>query len=127
LETNTDADAQSHARFAGRRAKLVLEVIGDKWTVAALYELVTGAKRFGQLRASLKGISQKMLTQTLRKLEEFALISRTVYPTKPPAVEYALTAAGRSLVELLGSVAEWVDEYMRLTAAQMPPDGDAKM
>jgi DNA-binding HxlR family transcriptional regulator len=68
-----------------------------------------------------------MLTQTLRRLEEYALVSRTVHPTKPPSVDYALTTAGRSLIDLLGNVAAWVDEYMRLTAAKTPPDSSSEL
>lgn len=101
-------------RFASARAQRVLEVIADKWTVLTLYALAPGTRRFGELRATLTGISQKMLTQTLRKLEKYALIERKVHAVIPPMVEYTLTPAGRSLLVVLNGVGDWLDEYMRL-------------
>ena len=100
----------------------MLDAIADKWSVLTLYALAPGTRRFGELRAALDGISQKMLTQTLRKLEKHALIERKAHAVIPPMVEYTLTPAGRSLLTVLNNVGDWLDEYMRLVDA--PPQAE---
>ena len=86
----------------------LLDRIGDKWTVLVLGELAKhGACRFTQLRKRLSGVSEKMLTQTLRALERDGLVHRTVYPAVPVRVEYALTPLGRTLREPLKMLTEW--------------------
>lgn len=85
----------------------VLDRIGDKWSVLLLANLKDGALRFGVLRRRIPDISQRMLTETLRHLQRDGLISRTVFPTVPPSVEYALTSLGRSLHEPLDRLVEW--------------------
>lgn len=85
----------------------VLDRIGDKWSVLLLSEMCNGPSRFGVLRRRVPDISQRMLTETLRHLQRDGLITRTVYPTVPPSVEYALTDLGRSLLVPLGSLVEW--------------------
>ncbi|SFK02570.1 transcriptional regulator, HxlR family [Methylophaga sulfidovorans] len=87
--------------------RLVLDRIADKWTVLTVGALVKETKRFSQLQRELDGISQKMLTQTLRGLERDGLVHRQVYPTVPPKVEYSLTSFGRTLVELLEGIKSW--------------------
>src|ERR1700751_3640882 len=82
-----------------RAVSEVLSRVGDKWTVLVVTMLGDGPKRFNELRRSLGSISQRMLTLTLRGLERDGLVSRTVYPTVPPRVEYELTRLGRSLLE----------------------------
>lgn len=85
----------------------VLAQIGDKWTVLTVRALAGGPLRFSVLKREIEGISQRMLTLTLRTLERDGFISRTVYPTIPPRVEYALTPLGQSLTEPLGVIAQW--------------------
>jgi DNA-binding HxlR family transcriptional regulator len=87
----------------------VLDRIGDKWSVLVIVLLGDGALRFSALRRSIEGISQRMLTLTLRGLERDGLLTRTVYPTVPPRVEYALTAQGRTLLEPISALADWAE------------------
>lgn len=94
---------------ACQRVSSLLQRIGDKWTVLVVRELgiAGGPRRFNELRRALGSISQKMLTTTLRTLERDGLVTRTVFPTIPPRVEYELTALGRDLTLPIGNLAEW--------------------
>jgi DNA-binding HxlR family transcriptional regulator len=85
----------------------VLARIGDKWSVLVVTRLGDGTKRFNELRRAIGGISQRMLTLTLRGLERDGLVTRTVFPTIPPRVDYALTALGRDLLEPISALAGW--------------------
>jgi DNA-binding HxlR family transcriptional regulator len=85
----------------------VLDRIGDKWTVLVVSTLSTGSLRYSDLQASIPGISQRMLTQTLKRLERDGLITRTAYPEIPPRVEYELTDLGRSLLDAVTAMAGW--------------------
>ena len=85
----------------------ILDRIGDRWTVLIVGALWDGNVRFSELRRRVEGISQKMLTQTLRGLERDGLVRRTVYPEVPVRVEYTLTEAGRTLREPLRALEEW--------------------
>ncbi|GAB3399043.1 helix-turn-helix domain-containing protein [Flindersiella endophytica] len=85
----------------------ILDRIGDRWTVLIVGALWDGSVRFGELRRRIAGISQKMLTQTLRGLERDGLVRRTVFPDVPVRVEYTLTEAGRTLREPLRALEEW--------------------
>jgi DNA-binding HxlR family transcriptional regulator len=89
----------------------ILSRVGDKWSVQVVVELGEGSRRFNELRRSVTGISQRMLTLTLRGLERDGLVTRTVYPTAPPTVEYALTDLGRSLVPPLNALADWAVQH----------------
>lgn len=91
-----------------------LSLIGDKWKVLILRDLFTGTKRFSELKKSLTGITQKMLTQQLRDLEQNGLIHREVYPVVPPKVEYSLTSLGLTLKPILNSLEEWGTNYKKL-------------
>ena len=91
-----------------------LSRIGDKWTIQIVMELEPIPKRFSELRRSVGGISQKMLTLTLRGLERDGLVTRTVYPTKPPSVEYALTDLGKEMVVPVRALGGWVIENLPL-------------
>src|SRR5205823_1720863 len=82
-------------------SRLVLDRIADKWTALVIQVLAHGTMRYAALQREIGGISQKMLTQTLRSLERDGLIQRTVHPVVPPKVEYALTRLGRTLIEPL--------------------------
>ena len=90
--------------------------LGDKWTLLVLVLLDQQTYRFNELHRRIEGISQRMLTRTLRTLEHDGLVERTVFPTVPPSVEYALTARGRSLLKPLSEVADWVVQQSEMTA-----------
>ncbi|MGW6426305.1 winged helix-turn-helix transcriptional regulator [Nocardia sp. NPDC055053] len=87
----------------------VLDHIAGKWTVLIVDALADGTLRYTDLRRRIDGISQKMLTQTLRQLERDGFVARTVYPTVPPRVEYTLTDLGHSLCEPIAALREWVE------------------
>ncbi|MET9659052.1 helix-turn-helix domain-containing protein [Streptomyces sp. NPDC006510] len=89
----------------------VLDRIGDKWSVLVVVELAQGIRRFRQLQRAVPGISQRMLTLTVRRLERDGLITRTVHPTVPPQVEYELTTMGHSLTHLVKALADWSAEH----------------
>jgi DNA-binding HxlR family transcriptional regulator len=89
----------------------VLDGIGDKWTILVLTALKSGTQRFTQLRKSIPDISQRMLTVTVRKLERDGFVTRTVTPSIPPRVDYALTDMGTSLVEQLSPLAAWALDH----------------
>jgi DNA-binding HxlR family transcriptional regulator len=90
-----------------RAVSEVLSRVGDKWTILVVVELGNGPKRFNEIRRALGSISQRMLTLTLRALERDGLVTRTVFPTIPPKVEYALTKLGRSLLEPVSGIGLW--------------------
>ena len=87
----------------------LLDLLANKWSALALTALEDGPRRFGSLRAKLEGISPKVLTQTLRRLEELGLVDRTVYPSVPLHVEYSLTELGRDACIPLGELRRWVE------------------
>lgn len=88
-----------------------LTLIGNKWKVLILRDLIPGTKRFGELKKSLGTVSQKVLTAQLRDMETDGLVTRTVYAEVPPRVEYALTDLGLSLKPILDSMASWGENY----------------
>jgi DNA-binding HxlR family transcriptional regulator len=92
--------------------RMVLDLIADKWTTLVIYLLSQGTKRYGALQREIGGISQKMLTQTLRKLEEDGLVKRTIYPEVPPRTEYTLTELGTTLREPLGALCRWAEIHI---------------
>jgi DNA-binding HxlR family transcriptional regulator len=85
----------------------VLARVGDKWSVLVVTLLGGGPKRFNELRRTIGGISQRMLTLTLRGLERDGLVTRTVFPTVPPRVDYALTSLGRDLLQPVSALGAW--------------------
>jgi len=87
----------------------VLNRVGDKWSVLVLHLLSTKIRRFTELKNEIDGISQRMLTVTLRGLERDGLVSRTVYPVVPPRVDYALTDLGQSLSETINNLVDWAE------------------
>jgi len=92
--------------------RVVLDRIADKWTLMIMQLLLDGGQhRFNELRRAIEGISQKMLTQTLRDLERDGLVARTVFPEIPPRVEYSLTPLGRTLCGPINSLNEWAREH----------------
>ena len=88
-------------------AESTLGVIGGKWKLLILRELLAGASRFGELRRRLSGISEKMLAQHLRELESDGIIARKIYPEIPPKVEYSLTESGKTLKPIIDGLHEW--------------------
>ena len=95
----------------------VLNQIGDKWTVLVISTLSDDSLRYSDLQASIPGISQRMLTVTLKALERDGLLSRTAYPEIPPRVEYELTSLGRSLLDAVKALAEWAATHHEDVAA----------
>ena len=91
--------------------EMTLQLIGDKWKVLILRDLLTGTKRFNELMRSVGGITQKVLTSHLRAMEQDGLLTRTVYPEVPPKVEYTLTETGYSLKPILDSMFAWGSGY----------------
>ncbi len=104
--------------------RLVLDRIADKWTVLIVGALDERKKRFGELRREVGGVSQKMLTQTLRGLERDGIVTRTVYAAVPPRVEYSLTDLGRTLVGILEGIRAWSEKNIeRVLKARDEFDG----
>ena len=105
----------------------VLARVGDKWTVLTVNELGDGPRRYNDLRRAIPGVSQRMLTLTLRNLERDGLVSRTVTPTAPPRVDYALTALGRSMLAPVRALGAWAQAHIpQMDAARVLYDGKAE-
>lgn len=100
----------THGSANCRAVADVLARVGDKWTVYVVGNLSGGPMRFNELRRAVGGISQRMLTLTLRGLERDGLVTRTVYPTIPPRVDYELTELGRTLIAPLMPIGDWALE-----------------
>jgi DNA-binding HxlR family transcriptional regulator len=92
-------------------SRVVLDRIGDRWTVLLVVALADGRLRFSQLRTKIEGITPKVLTQTLRALERDGLVTRTVFAEVPPRVEYELTELGRDLLAPIDAVRVWAEEH----------------
>ncbi|GAA4261368.1 winged helix-turn-helix transcriptional regulator [Dactylosporangium darangshiense] len=102
-----DLDPCGHEDHPDCGIRDVLDRIGDKWSVLVIVELASEPRRFRELQRAIDGISQRMLTLTVRRLERDGLVLRTVYPTVPPKVDYRLTATGASLTHLVKTLADW--------------------
>ncbi|WP_241759081.1 winged helix-turn-helix transcriptional regulator [Pyxidicoccus parkwayensis] len=89
----------------------ILSLVGDKWSVLVIVNLGAGTMRFSDLKRAIDGISQRMLTLTLRGLERDGLVKRTVFPTIPPRVDYELTRLGRTLLEPVTALAIWAQQH----------------
>lgn len=98
----------------GCPVEVTLSLVGDKWKVLILKELLERTKRFGELHRAISGISQKTLTQQLRQMEKDGLVKRKVYAEVPPRVEYSLTKIGRSLKSILDAMHKWGGNYAAL-------------
>ena len=106
-----------------RMANDVISLVGDKWSVLVVVLLGRGTKRFTEIKTSVEGISQKMLTVTLRGLERDGYVKRTIYPTIPPKVEYELTDLGRELLVPLRALGTWaIANHARVQAARAAYD-----
>lgn len=97
-------------RSGGCEAREILDLVGDKWSVYIVSVLGAGPRRFSELKRTIDGISQRMLTLTLRGLERDGLVTRTVHPTVPPSVEYALTPLGRTLIAPVMALVGWAEK-----------------
>ena len=112
---NTDADRFDEWKASGLDASQcpvrdVLDRVGDKWSVLLVCSLADGPQRFSALAREVPDISRRMLTETLRNLERDGLLTRTVFPTKPPSVTYELTALGHELRSVLSPLIRWADQ-----------------
>ena len=106
-------------KVRGASPRQALALIADKWAVLIITTLAGGPYRYNALRREIEGVSQKMLTQSLRDLECNGLVARTVYPDTPPRVEYRLTPLGETLVDALGVLRDWADaHYHEVEAAR---------
>ena len=112
-DTNTFVPVieESHSHEKCRKVNDILACIGDKWTVMVVGALSDGPARYNEIRRSVDGISQRMLTLTLKGLEHDGLVSRTMYPTIPPRVDYELTELGAKLIVPLEVLYDWAIEH----------------
>jgi DNA-binding HxlR family transcriptional regulator len=118
-----DVTAESERQHDCRRVTPVLNRVGDKWSMQVVMALASGPKRFTELKRALDGVSQRMLTLTLRGLERDGLVNRTVTPTIPPRVDYELTELGISLREPVKALGQWaLDHIDCIFAAQQRYD-----
>lgn len=98
-------------KAVGCPVEMTLEVIGGRWKVMVIHELLEGTRRFSELHRALKGVSHRILTQQLRELEQRGLVHREVYRQVPPKVEYSLTRLGQSLKPVLTAMHRWAEEH----------------
>ncbi|MGA8114593.1 MAG: helix-turn-helix domain-containing protein [Actinocatenispora sp.] len=117
MSSTASADGRFDVLAAACPTRQVIDRIGDRWTLLVLYALGTGTLRFSALRHRVEGVSQKMLTQTLRGLERDGIVRRRVYPTVPPKVEYSLTPLGEELTEVITGIRAWAYRRMDDIAA----------
>ena len=112
MDVNQERQAKATPNVMSNRcpSNSVLEMVAGKWQVLLLYALRGGKKRYSELQHTVEGISQKMLTQTLRELERNGLVKRTSYPVVPPHTEYELTELGVSLEDIIFRLGGWAEE-----------------
>ena len=123
---HTGVTARIEALGACQAVTEMLSRVGDKWSMQVVMRLGEQPRRFNELRRAVEGISQRMLTRTLRTLERDGLISRTVTPTVPPRVDYALTDLGRSLWQPVADLGRWVlDNRIEIESARAEYDARA--
>lgn len=111
LEVFKRNEASAKKELPACPVETTLTLIGDKWKVLILRDLMPGTKRFGELKKSVGNVSQKVLTAQLRTMEESGLVNRKVYAEVPPRVEYSLTELGKSLKPILDSMRAWGEAY----------------
>ena len=102
--------------------EMTLQLIGDKWKVLIIRDLLSGTKRFSELMRSVTGITQKVLTSHLRSMEAAGLLTRKIYPEVPPKVEYTLTETGYSLNPIMDSMVDWGTWYKNHIASASPEE-----
>lgn len=98
--------------MSGCRIREILERVGDKWSLQVIFHLGDAPQHFTSLKRSIDGVSQRMLTVTLRGLERDGIVSRIMYPVIPPRVEYALTPLGATLLDAAGTLVSWADAHL---------------
>ena len=114
MEKHNDSTSQSTApNLPACPVETTLTLISDKWKVLILRDLLTGTKRFGELRKSIGTVSQKVLTSQLRQMKESGLLTRKVYAEVPPRVEYTLTELGYSLKPIMDAMWAWGENYKK--------------
>ena len=124
-DRNTDVTLEVHNAPQCTAVNDILARVGDKWSVRVVMALTDGSQRFNQLRREIPGISQRMLTRTLRGLERDGLVSRAVTPSVPPRVDYALTELGRSLCDPVARLGNWaIANITKVEAARAVYDGE---
>ncbi len=102
----------------------ILDIVVNRWTSLIFYALSSGPKRYNQLKRMIEGISQTMLTSTLRKLERNGLVHREIFPVIPPKVEYTLTPLGETLIPIFEQIYQWTGDHMNeIESAQVEYDG----
>jgi DNA-binding HxlR family transcriptional regulator len=123
LEVTMDVTPPLEHDPASCRAREVLDRVGDKWSLHVIHQLSAGTRRFTELRRSIDGISQRMLTVTLRGLERDGIVTRKMYPVMPPRVDYSLTLMGHTLVDAVATLIAWsVDHLKEIDAARADYD-----
>jgi DNA-binding HxlR family transcriptional regulator len=115
--TTSDPDGFQHVTVQCRKVSAILSRVGDKWTVLVVMLLGGGPRRFNDIKRQVDGISQRMLTLTLRGLERDGLVRRTVTPTIPPRVDYELTPAGFSLLDPVQALGAWAQAHIETIEA----------
>ncbi|MEO3792989.1 helix-turn-helix domain-containing protein [Nonomuraea sp. B10E15] len=115
-----DFDGPGDVFLADCPARLAVEVIADKWSVVVLYALSRGPRRHGELVELIGGISRKMLTQTLRRLQNYGLVGRRAYAEVPPRVEYELTELGETLIDPIAILTRWAEHHGDAILAAQP-------
>jgi DNA-binding HxlR family transcriptional regulator len=115
-DTDLTDDVIQWDQRADCEVRQILDRIADKWSLLAIALLDKRVMRFSELKRAIDGISQRMLTQTVRNLERDGLVERTVYPTIPPRVEYALTPMGRSLHATIKALVDWTETHQQQIA-----------
>lgn len=95
----------------GHNSRVVLDLIASKWTLLVLHALQNEVRRYGELNKMVDGVTQKVLTETLRKLERDGIVERLVYPIFPPKVEYKLTSLGLELLKVTEAMAKWAEDH----------------
>lgn len=120
-------ERMAYSQLPACPVEVMLSVIGNKWKVLIIRDLMSGTRRFGELKASVGGISQKVLASNLKAMEAEGLLERRSYNEIPPRVEYTLTDLGRSMDPVLKSMVEWGEtyrEYVRASEEGQPSSGD---
>ena len=113
---HSDVTVAEHMPGACTAVSSILSRVGDKWTVLVVMMLADGPMRFNELKRKIGGVSQRMLTLTLRGLERDGFVSRTMFPTIPPRVDYELTALGQSLRVPIGELGNWAFDHIDVVA-----------
>jgi len=108
--------AENSKKTVSCEVETTIQIIGGRWKVLIIRELLLGVKRFGELQRALPGVTQKMLTQQLREMEQDGIVHREVYPEIPPKVEYSLTSLGESLQPILNAMHEWGAKHLSVNS-----------